>query len=486
MYRLVLYGLGSIALWAFCLAAIHRLAYQPGILLLSLIVLLVTAMSVNALLSRLFHVTSNIESAAITALILFCIFVPASTLHQAIGLALAATIAIGLKFVLVRYRTHMINPAAFAAVVVGTITGTAQWWIATSAMFPIVCVVGLLIMIKVRRIDMVLIFGLTALVGKIVVLPLLIGQSVGDLLAITKTIAHTLISWPIIFFSTIMLTEPMTTPPTRNLRRLYAFVTGILFVTPLTIGPLAMTPELSLVLSNLIGSFWQPHRRFNIKLLDRTPLTDTIHEFQFEKPATLAFTPGQYMEWTVPGSGADARGNRRYFSLASSPLETTLRVVLRVPTNSSTYKQSLLSMKVGDTIVASHAAGDFTLPANPETKIVLLAGGVGITPFISMIRHLLATNERRDIVLLYVARTANDLIYQPLFQEAATVGVSTVYLPSDQISITDDLLQAHVPNYDQRTWYLSGPTGMIQTYEQLLRNLRIPRSRIHTDYFTGY
>ena len=88
-------------------------------------------------------------------------------------------------------------------------------------------------------------------------------------------------------------------------------------------------------------------------------------------------------------------------------------------------------MNKNQEIVASHLAGDFVLPRNPKTKLVFIAGGIGITPFRSMLRYLLDKHEVRPIVLFYSNRTVNDIVYVDVLERAAARSwVSRQFTPS--------------------------------------------------------
>jgi ferredoxin-NADP reductase len=121
------------------------------------------------------------------------------------------------------------------------------------------------------------------------------------------------------------------------------------------------------------------------------------------------------MEWTLAHPNTDDRGNRRYFTLASSPAERNLRLGVKFYQKSSTFNKAMLSMDKDTEIVASQVAGDFVLPDDPQQKCVFLAGGIGVTPFRSMIKYLLDSRQRRPITLFYTATTVNDFVYNNTF-----------------------------------------------------------------------
>jgi ferredoxin-NADP reductase len=234
-----------------------------------------------------------------------------------------------------------------------------------------------------------------------------------------------------------------------------------------------------------------------LKLKKRIQLTPDVYDFLFEPDRKLNFVPGQYMEWTLGHTDADNRGNRRYFTLASAPTENELRVGIKFAQESSSFKHTLLTMDREQEIVAAQLAGDFTLPSNQQQKCVLIAGGIGITPFRSMVQYLIDTRQRRPLVLFYANRTAADIVYKDIFDRAQkALGLKTVYTVTDtrQVPlgwngkvgyINAQMIKEEVPDYMNCLFYISGPKSMIDSFSDMLAELHISRQHIKTDYFAG-
>jgi glycine betaine catabolism B len=153
-------------------------------------------------------------------------------------------------------------------------------------------------------------------------------------------------------------------------------------------------------------------------------------------------------------------------------------------------------LKPGDKIIASRLAGDFVLPKSKDKKLVFIAGGIGITPFRSMIKHLLDINEKRDIILLYSNFKPADIVYKDIFdQSEKQLGIKTIYTvtdkpcPKDWVGencfIDEDLIQKTVMDYRERTFYLSGSHNMAAAMDKILRKMGIPKQQIKKDFFLG-
>jgi ferredoxin-NADP reductase/Na+-translocating ferredoxin:NAD+ oxidoreductase RnfD subunit len=496
MYRLVLYYLIFVVLAALALSAFGFLPFQPLDLVASISVLVSVCWIANGALAKVFNVPANAESLYITAFILALIITPESpSRYFAAGSAFvvwAGVLAMASKYILAIRRKHIFNPAAFAVALAAlTSNHAASWWVGTRAMLPFVLAGGLLVVRKIARFDMVLSFLAAACA---VTLRTSLAPGTSLLFAAGQFFADT----PILFFAFVMLTEPLTTPPVRTLRILYGAIVGFLFTPSLHFGQLYFTPELALLVGNVFSYLVTPKGRLLLRLKAKTQLALGIYEFRFTADRRPRFRPGQYLEWTLRHSRPDNRGNRRYFTIASSADERDVRIGVKLYREPSSFKKSLLAMMPGDEIVASQLAGEFVLPADKRTKLVFMAGGIGITPFRSMIKHLLDRAEKRQITVLYTNRTAPEIVYADLLAEAdKRLGIRTLYTLTDVDSLPPDwqgatgrvdaeMIAKAVPDYRERTFYLSGPRSLVVGFQEVLQDIGIPKSQIKTDFFPGF
>jgi ferredoxin-NADP reductase/Na+-transporting NADH:ubiquinone oxidoreductase subunit NqrB len=491
MYRLALYVLLALVGIATVLAFFQLLHFSPLALLLSTAFLLAICWAMNTVWAFLLQVPTNLESALITALILALLIDPARSPGDLQFLGWAAILAMSSKYVLAIRKRHVFNPAAIAVVLTALVRGgTASWWIGTASMAPAVLLGGWLVVRKGRQEEMVVLACVSA-VASTLLFTLLQGRT------LSAELPQLLLQSPLFFLATIMLTEPLTVPPTRMWRLWYSMLTGVLVAPLVHLGPLYSTPELALVAGNLFSYLVSSKQRVVLKLQKKARIAPGIVDFVFKPSHPLAFVPGQYMEFTLGHARPDSRGNRRYFTLASSPTETTVHLGVRFYEKSSSFKRALYWLDSKTPLVGSHIAGDFTLPADPGQKLVFLAGGIGITPFRSMLKYLLDTGQKRDIVLIYATKTEKEIAYQDILRAATTrLGVRVVYTLTDTQAvprqwhgrvgrISEQLLMEALPDYPERLYYLSGPPDMVRAYEQVLKTMQIRGSQIKKDFFPG-
>lgn len=492
MYRLVLYYLIGLLGVGIVLSALGILGYDPFALLFTLAFLLAVCSLTNWIFSAAFHVPANAESTYISALILALIITPSASLNDLWFLTWAGVLAMASKYVIAIHRKHIFNPVAFAvALTYLTINQSASWWVGSPAMLPFVLLGGLLVVRKVQRGNLVASFLLTTALT-ILIAEILTG---GDFIT---TLQRTILYSPLFFFAFVILTEPLTTPATVSLQIFYGALVGFLFSPDIHLGSIYTTPEIAMLMGNIFSYIVNPQKTLALQLIRKIQLTPDIYDFIFASKQKLAFAPGQYMEWTLGHADPDSRGNRRYFTLASSPTEDQVRVGVKFYPNSSTFKEAMLSLNSKDEIVATHLAGDFVLPSQPNQKCVFIAGGIGITPFRSMIKYLLDKNEPRPIVLFYVNRKASDLVYVDIFERAKKeLGMKIIYSLTDKRNapalwrgktgrLTPQVIQNEVPDYKDCLFYISGPKGMIDEFTKALNVLGISGDRIKSDFFSGF
>lgn len=492
MYRLVLYGLLSLAAIAIIFSALGLLSYAPLPLLTSLIILGLSCVGVNWIFAKLFKVASNLDSVAITSLILFFVMYPATNLQETWALVAASAIAMGSKYILAIHKRHIFNPAALAAFIVGVSgLGFAVWWVGNPYILPFVLIVGLLIVRKNRRMQLFL----SAVAASFIVISIV---AVINNYELGQILWQHLASWPIIFFASVMITEPITMPPTNKLRILYGILVGGLSSIPFSIGFIHNTPEFSLLVGNVFAYAVSFKRRLVLTLNTRTELAKDTYEFTFKVNSPITYKPGQYFEWTLPHANADDRGIRRYFTIASSPTEPELKIGVKFsPAKSSSFKSHLLNLNKTEVLYAGQLGGDFILDNDHTQKLVFMAGGIGITPFRSMLQYLLDNGLKQDIVLFYSNRTPQDIAYSDLIKRAEQqIGLKAVMSISDQPYpanwtgetgfVNVEMIKKHIPDLTERKFYLSGPNAMVEAYKKMLLSMGVSRSQIITDYFPGF
>jgi len=147
--------------------------------------------------------------------------------------------------------------------------------------------------------------------------------------------------------------------------------------------------------------------------------------------------------------------------------------------------------------VAALVAGDFILPRDTERKLAFIAGGIGVTPFRSMVKYITDRGEDRDVVMLYANRRYEEIVYRDVFQAAERAFYfRPVYVLTDaslappnwdgEIGRIDAaMIEWQIPDYFERLFYVSGSPSLVQAVREALRDLGVQQEQIRTDYFSG-
>lgn len=492
MYRVLLYYLIYLLAAAFVLSATGHLgSVSPINIVISSSVLVIACWIINRSFAYIFDAPHNPESSILTALILTLIITPNPTGFNFLFLLAASGLAMASKYILnIRYK-HIFNPAAIAVVL--TAWGprqSASWWVGTAAMLPFVIVGGIVVMRKVRREHMVIAF-LIATAAATALLAFTSKASIGT------SLQNMALSSSAFFLGFVMLTEPYTSPTTRMKQIIYAVIVGVIMSPQFHIFRYYSSPEIALVVGNIFAYIVGSKVKLFPLLVNRRKIAAGTLEFAFDPERSISYKPGQYMEWTLNHSQTDSRGSRRYFTLASSPTEDKLLLGVKFYDNGSSYKSAMMNMNHDTLIVASQLSGDFVMPSDTKQKLAFIAGGIGITPFRSMTKYLVDKKEKRDVRIIYGARTEADFAYKEIFEQARSgLGIGTTYMVSDKIAPTSpntiqgmvnaEVIKREIPDFKERVFYISGTHQMVESVKFQLQDMGVSARNIRIDFFPGY
>ncbi len=477
MYRLVLYCLGAIFFVALILSFLNLLPFSPAALLFSITLLGIVGWLTNTIFAEIYHSPTNLESVYISALILALILPPAKDLNSLFLLFWAAVLTMASKFILAIHKKHIFNPVVVAMCITAiTGVGSANWWVGQKLLLPIAVITSFLIIRKINKLGMILGFLITS-ATTIVVLNLLKGFGV------QATLTKVFFDTPWIFFAGVMLTEPLTTPPGKLWRLVYGVLVGFLFSPQLHLGQFNTTPESALLIGNVMSYLVSPKNKWLLTLVEKIQIGPQMWDYVFKADTPIKFKPGHYLELTLAQKRPDSRGSRRYLTIASSPTENNIRFGIKFYEPGSSFKQQLKLLQPGEQLLAGQLSGDFLLPKDKKQKLAFIAGGIGITPFRSMVKYLADNNEKRDIVLIYSNKSEDEIIYKDVFEN----NVRTIYINTQiQGRLTTEQIEQYIPDFAQRKFYLSGPHSMVSAFEKNVAKLGLGSESIITDFFPGF
>jgi ferredoxin-NADP reductase len=488
MYRLVLYALAVLfgAGFVFSMLGVVRPGDTLGMVASAAVLFLSCGLS-SWLFSAIFRVTPHTESTLITAGLLYFILPPTLSVPTLGGAAIAGVVAMASKYLLAIRGRHILNPAAAGAFAI-SFTGLTfgAWWPGNPWMLPFVVVLAFLILFRTRRLPM---GGVYVAVGLAAAALQYTAFGLGPVAGLQYAATQSAL-W---FFVGFMITEPLTLPPRRWQQLIYAGLAAVLYFVSYHVGPFYNSPEFALLVVNVLAFLAGQRRGIRLEFAARRQLSPSSWEFDFRPLRPVRFAPGQFMELTLPHDKTDSRGWRRVFSIASAPGDL-LRFGIRLPEKSSSFKRALLDLEPGSRVSATSVGGDFLLPADPERPLLLVAGGIGITPFIGHLEQAAAESDERDIAVVYAISSLDDLAYAEQLEKAGcrvaiaspekppTLPAGWTWIGPDRVS--GETLLTVVPDAATRDVFLSGPPAMVASLKKALR--KAGARRIHTDVFVGY
>lgn len=209
------------------------------------------------------------------------------------------------------------------------------------------------------------------------------------------------------------------------------------------------------------------------------------YEVTFARPEHFTFLPGQYTQVAVSKLDyTDPKGRSRQFSIATPPHNRNdIAVVFR--DSGSGFKRTLIKLPIGAPVVIEQGAGSFLLPLTPTKPVVLVAGGVGISPFMSYLRELSFDSLKQPITLLYGNQNPESAAYlkelTELSKRQKQLSLRCLYTQP-----TPDLFTSFTKRHRGATWFVVGPPPMVATTIHGLQAGGISRDHIVSESFDGY
>ncbi len=221
-----------------------------------------------------------------------------------------------------------------------------------------------------------------------------------------------------------------------------------------------------------------------LKLVSKKVEVPNVISFIFE--GDLTFKPGQFMRYHLEDPKPDERSFNRFFTIASAPHERHIQLTTRfVPDNGSSFKKDLRHLQIGERIEASGPSGEFVVE-DPNLNYVFIAGGIGITPFRSIVKDLDHRGLPINITLLYANRNSEIIFKEELEEIAAKNPNFKIHYFIEPERIDEAAIRSVVADLSVPIFYVSGPEPMVEAFEKVLFEMGVLDEHIKRDYFPGY
>jgi ferredoxin-NADP reductase len=241
---------------------------------------------------------------------------------------------------------------------------------------------------------------------------------------------------------------------------------------------------------------------YSLKLKRRSEVAERTMEFGFDRPAELRFKAGQFMDLTlIHPPETDAEGNVRGFSINSAPDDPELTFTTRL--RDTAFKRVLQTMSLGTEVKVEGPFGNLTLHNDASRTAVLLAGGIGVTPFRSITRWAAHQKLPHRILLFYANRRPEDAAYLDELRGLARENPNFTFVPTmtrmkdselpwqGEVGYIDyELIEKYLQSSRRKSigpiFYTAGPAAMVAGLRAMLNQAGIDDDDIWSEEFTGY
>lgn len=239
--------------------------------------------------------------------------------------------------------------------------------------------------------------------------------------------------------------------------------------------------------------------RFASVLTARFEVAEGTMAFVFDRPSGFDFAAGQYVHLILPNPPhMDAGGNRRAFSIASAVHEISeLRFATRM--TGSAMKRSLAEVALGTPVEILGPGGSFTLHEDASIPAVFIAGGIGITPFRSILQDVVHRRLPHRITLIYSNRNPEGAAFHEEFASLIAGCPNITYVPTmtqadtsrqawsgERRYVNADFLRDHVGDLAAPIFYLAGPPGLVGGLTKVVVEAGAEPAQVRAEEFAGY
>ena len=237
---------------------------------------------------------------------------------------------------------------------------------------------------------------------------------------------------------------------------------------------------------------------FFLTFVKKEQVANDAYSFYFARPKDFDFLPGQYIRMTLDIANPDERGKSCFFSISSSPAEKEyIRITTRII--QSTFKKTLLSLTPETKVKFFGPVGIFVLRVEETMPKIFLAGGIGITPFLSMVSFASENNITTPITLFVSFTKVEEMIYYQMLKDISqkhsniTI-VFTVTHPEESKQewhgetgrISEELIKKYVGDVLQSLFYIAGPPAMVSAMLEIVQSVGVADQKIRKENFVGY
>ena len=235
-------------------------------------------------------------------------------------------------------------------------------------------------------------------------------------------------------------------------------------------------------------------KELNARFTQQVKRTPTVASFRFVLDEKMGFSPGQFLEMVFDLNDRQNRALNKYLSFSSSPENPYIEVTKRL--SNSLFSEKLKQLKVNDSVTIKAPLGNCVLDEKIP-RIGFIAGGIGITPVISMVEYIVSRKLKIDVDLFYSNRNEEEIAFKEELDawQAENNNLKVYYTvteckPKDGTcyygQINGDFLMKNACDIKEKDLFVFGPPAMVEAMYRLLLELGCNKESIKTEKFIGY
>ncbi len=222
-----------------------------------------------------------------------------------------------------------------------------------------------------------------------------------------------------------------------------------------------------------------------VELIKRIKESKDLYSFIFKPEKEIHWEPGQFIFYKIPHKNPDSRGIKRHFTISSAPFEKNLMLTTEFDfKNGSSFKRALYNLELGSRIEAFNIRGKLVVK-DTNRRLVFIAGGIGITPYRSILLSLVHKGISANITMFYCNKN-EDIIFKDILDklEINNDWLDINYIIEPQL-IDRDIIKRNISDIYHCIYYISGPLKMVKVVKNILLGMKIDQKDILVDYFSG-
>ncbi len=236
---------------------------------------------------------------------------------------------------------------------------------------------------------------------------------------------------------------------------------------------------------------------FTTKFIKSQAVAQDKMAFYFEKPEGFEYIPGQHASLKLLNPvDTDSEGNERTFSFITIPSDPTIGFTTKM--RDSAFKRNLKNMSEGTEIEIRDPRGSMVLPSDAKRPVAFLAGGIGITPFMSMAKQAAHENYPQKVYLFYSNKTREEAAFLDELSALAEQNSNFTFIPTmtqedvqsgwegEQGHFTEDLIRKYISDVNNTIFYMAGPAGLVKGVTQVLTALGVESLFVKSEDFGEY